>query len=42
MSSETPKIKLDPSKLVGFDQAPAVTAAKIGNKPINRPASAKG
>ena len=42
MSSETPRIKLEPSKLLGFDQAPAVTAAKIGNKPINQPAGAKG
>ena len=37
MSNEMPKIKLDPSKLLGFDQAPAVTAAKVGRKPVNQP-----
>ena len=32
MSSEAPKIKLDPAKLLGFGQAMAL-AAKVGRKP---------
>jgi hypothetical protein len=36
MSNETPKIKLDPAKLLGFGQAAALTA-KVGNKPPSPP-----
>jgi hypothetical protein len=32
----TPKIKLDPSKLLGLDHA-AATAAKVGRKPSSAP-----
>ena len=32
MSYEVPKIKLDPAKLLGFDQAMAL-AVKVGRKP---------
>ena len=35
-SDQAPMIKLDPSKLLGFDQASAL-AAKVGNKPPSPP-----
>jgi len=36
MSSETPRIKIDAAKLLGFDQA-AARAAKVGRKPPSPP-----
>jgi hypothetical protein len=36
-SKQSPKVKLDRSKLLGFDQTSAATAAKVGEKPIRLP-----
>jgi hypothetical protein len=36
MSSEVPKIKLDPARLLGFGQAMALVA-KVGRKPPSPP-----
>ena len=35
-NTPTPKMRLDPTKLLGFDQAAALVA-KVGQKPGNNP-----